>query len=347
MKTLLNKLLSRSEPLAPFATPPTRCEAAISAREHLVNDFFGGWNLEDLEILQRYQFDGASSAGNGEILDWLGIRTDISFHAWLPRPAWGPLTLPELPVPDDQVHAETIEYVALIASLERAAQHQRGQFVAMELGASYAPWAVAAGVIALRKGFESVKLIAVEANRNSVPKITAHAQRNGLLDVSNVEVAAVHGAVHVRDEPVFFPKIDTDHDNGAQLTLEPKSTDYRGLSYEYEEVPGVTLGTLCAQSPRIDFLHMDLQGAEEALLQNADFLRHLDERVGTLFIATQSRLIEGLALKALSAMNWKLHRERPTVYQQNTRTNDVNGWTLRDGGQIWFNNKVAASMSHT
>ncbi|QRY80130.1 FkbM family methyltransferase [Pseudomonas sp. PDNC002] len=340
MKTLLNKLLARPEINPQTApAPPSRSAAAVAARDQLVNDFFGGWELEDIEVLQRYRYEGASSAGHGEILDWLGIRTDIDFHAWLPRPASGPLSIRDLPVPDDQVHAETIEYIGLICSLERAARSGHHRFVAVELGASYAPWAVAAGVMALRKGFGEVSLVAVEANRNSVPKITRHAKLNGLLDVSNVDLRAIHGAVHVRDEPVYFPKIDTSHDNGAQLTLEPEAQDYRGLAYEYEEVPGLSLPTLCADIPRIDFLHMDLQGAEEALLQDADFLRLLDERVTTLFIATQSRLIEGLALKALSAMNWQLYRERPTVYQQNDRTPDVNGWTLRDGGQIWFNDK--------
>ncbi|MCP8467850.1 FkbM family methyltransferase [Pseudomonas sp. ZM23] len=332
MKTLLNKWLSRQD-----IQHTDRILNALSARQQLTNDFFGGWNPEDIEHLQRYRYDGPVNASSGEILDWLGIRTDIRLHAWLPAPTSGPLVIGDLPIPDDRVHAETIEYIALICSLERAHQQGRNSFAVMELGASYGPWAIASGLLALRNGFDYVSLTAVEANEASVPMITEHARRNGLLDVSNVELNAIHGAVHVRDETVYFPKVDTNHDNGAQLTLTPTALDYRGLTVQYNKVPGISLAKLCERTPRIDFLHMDLQGAEEALLQDESFLQHLNDHVGTLFIATQSRLIEGLALKKLSALGWTLYRERPTTYQQNDRTADVNGWTLRDGGQIWFN----------
>ena len=148
-----------------------------------------------------------------------------------------------LPVPDDQVHAETIEYVSLLVSLERAFGGKC--FTAMELGASYAPWAIAAGVVAKRKGFEELNLIAVEANKEIVPNIMEHAARNGLLSGSKgVNVVAVHGAIYTSDEDVYFPKVNVTSDNGAQVSSKALESDYRGLELDYEAVNGYSLATL-------------------------------------------------------------------------------------------------------
>jgi FkbM family methyltransferase len=317
-----------------------RVQNALCARRNAVNDFFGGWEEKDLELLRRYKSDGSVVPEQGEIVDWLGIRTAAALHAWLKMPPSGTLKIQSLPVPDDQVHAETIEYVALLVGLERALQAGDKTFTVVELGASYAPWATAAGVLARRAGcFEAINLVAVEASKNSIPTIVDHAARNGLRENVGVKMQAIHGAIYISDENVFFPKVNVAGDNGAQIALAPVAQDYRGLKLEYETVKGVSLATLCAGYDRIDFLHMDVQGAEAGLLNDESFLSTLDARVATFFLATQSRLIEGIALQKLSALGWVLVRERPTTYRQNDRTKDINGWTLRDGGQLWLNRK--------
>ena len=139
---------------------------------------------------------------------------------------------------------------------------------------------------------------------------------------------------------MYFPKVNVTSDNGGQIASEALSNDYRGLELEYEVVKGFSLATLASGYERIDFLHMDVQGAEAMLLANDSFLAVLDKKVATFYLATQSRLIEGLALQKLSGMGWHLARERPTMYRQNDRTQDINGWTLRDGGQLWLNPKI-------
>jgi len=169
-------------------------------------------------------------------------------------------------------------------------------------------------------------------------KILEHAGRNNLLQQENTKVEAIHGAIYLKDESVYFPKVDVKDDNGAQIRLNNnEGKDYRGLKLEHDVVKGYSLKTLTANYSRIDLLHMDVQGAEQMLLNDKEFLETLDKRVATLFLATQSRLIEGIALKNLAGMGWQLLRERPTMYLQNSRTQDINGWTLRDGGQLWIN----------
>ena len=315
-----------------------RVQNALNVKKNAVNDFFGGWEESDLTILDRYKFSEPLDYHNGEIIDWLGIKTDANLHAWLPMPADGVLSIPTLPVPDDQVHAETIEYVALLVGLERALQADDKAYTVVELGASYAPWAIAAGVIGLRERFEAINLVAVEASKDMVPRILEHAERNGLLNNAKIKINACHGAIYTRDENVYFPKVNVAHDNGGQLATEDLKRDYRGLELEHEMVNGYSLGTLLSDYNRVDFLHMDIQGAEAMLLVDDSFLETLDSRVATFFLATQSRFIEGLALQKLSGLGWVLIRERPTMYRQNDRV-DVNGWTLRDGGQLWLNPK--------
>lgn len=314
-----------------------RVNKALWVRRNAVNDFFGGWEEDDVSLMRSFVPVKVPSPMAGEIVDWLGIRTLHRHHAWLGLDQSASVAILELPFPDDQVHAEAIEYVALAFAIERARKQHDGTFSAIELGASYAPWAVAAGVLAKRADFGTVNLLAVEASSSMIPCISAHAERNGLTREVGVELKVVHGAITAKEGVVFFPKVAVSTDNGAQVSRSPRAKDYRGLDVEYEAVKGLTFSDLTRDTGRIDFLHIDIQGAEEELLLEQSFLSTLDSKVSTLFLATQSRLIEGVALRQLSRSGWRIVRERPTVYRPNERTDDVNGWTLRDGGQLWLN----------
>jgi FkbM family methyltransferase len=313
-----------------------RFERAIFVKRNAVNDFFGGWEENDIELLNKYKeldHSNVATLENGYIYDWLGVKTSHKFHSWLKMREVDSVQILEIPIPDDQIHAETIEYVSLITAIERAKKLKDYQFTVFEFGASYAPWAVASGVVAKKNGFKHISLNAVEASESMLNNAKMHAKVNHMQDYFNL----THGAVAVKDGTVFFPKVDVQSDNGAQISESTVDVDYRGLRLNYEEVPAYSTKSLFTQHDRIDFLHMDLQGAEAKLLVDQVFLDVINAKVSTLFLATQSRLIEGVALERLSKMGWLLLRERPTIYKQNTRTTDINGWTLRDGGQIWIN----------
>ena len=320
----------------------SRVEIALNVKKNAVNDFFGGWDESDIDLLCRYKNSDSVVPKHGEIVDWLGIRTAAIYHGWLPMPESGYVIIQGLPVPDDQVHAETIEYVSLLISIERAIYSGGGEFTAIELGASYSPWAVAAGVVALRKGFRKINLMAVEASKEMLPSIEAHAARNGLISHGDVELRAIHGAIYTSDEDVYFPKVNVKSDNGAQISSKALESDYRELELDYESVKRYSLATLSQEYERIDFLHMDVQGAELMMLNNDSFIEVLDKKVATFFLATQSRFIEGVALQKMADMGWVLIRERPTMFCQNNRTKDINGWTLRDGGQLWLNPRICS-----
>lgn len=319
-------------------------ELLRSAREALWLDFFGGWGDADVALFSRFAGQRTGAPQAGEIFDWLGVRTLIRHHGWLEQPESGIIDISQIPVPSDMIHAEAIEYTSLLLSLERALAAGRKTFVAIELGASYGPWMTAAGVMARRVGFDKVNLVAVEASEKMIPEIMEHASLNGLVADKCVEVRAMHSAVYTHEQDLYFPKVDVAHDNGAQVSEEERPIDYRGLGMEYDRVQGITLRKVCEEFELVDFIHLDLQGAEELLLQDDDFLDVLSRKASTFFLATQSRFIEGLALKALSTRGWVLVRERPTTFKFMADRADVNGWTLRDGGQLWLNKQIGSAF---
>jgi FkbM family methyltransferase len=313
--------------------------AALDSRSTATNDFFGGWDETDVEFLAQWAADPAMLAPvPGVIVDWLGGRTKQSNHGWLPVPPDGCIVVADLPVPDDQIHAETIEYVALLRSVDRARRRGDG-FTMFELGSSYAPWCVLAGLTARRAGLSPIKLCAVEASRATIDRIHEHIRLNHLDDGGDVSWEVVHAAVSDRSGKVYFPRVDTRADNGAQVTRSRGRTDYRGVKVDYDEVRAVTFAELSASYRRVDFVHLDLQGAEQALLEDDAFLKRLTACTSAVLLATQSRLVEGIALRSLAARGWRLVRERPTTFAQNERTADVNGWTTRDGAQFWINTR--------
>lgn len=326
--------------------PANRLEMAVVVKNNSVNDFFGGWCEKDIDLLKKYQVEAESDIPEGGVIvDWLGIKTHKKHHSWLGQPEIS-CVISCLPVPDDSVHAEAVEYVALVVALERALNNRsKVQFTALELGASYAPWATAAAVLAQRHGFENIHCVAVEASSGSIGNISEHIKLNDLHSRGNVNFEIIHAAVYVSNEILYFPIADTSKDNGAQVVELQSGVDYRGVNVDYESVKGITLLQLTAKIDKVDFLHMDLQGAEQKLLQDKPFINCLNQKVATLFLATQSRLIEGLALEVFSSLGWKLIRERPTTYRQNNRTTDINGWTLRDGAQIWLNPQFGNSYA--
>ena len=228
-----------------------------------------------------------ASLDGGYIYDWLGVKTPHKFQSWLNMKENDSVQILDIPIPDDQVHAETIEYVGMLTAIDRAMRFHQKCFTVFEFGASYAPWAVASGVVAKRNGFQKISLNAIEASASMLDNAKMHAQINHVSDYFNL----THGAVAVNDGSVFFPKIDVRSDNGAQISERMVDVDYRGLSVNQEKVKAFSTESLFADHDRIDFLHMDLQGAEAKLLIDPVFLHVIAAKLSTLFLATQSRLI--------------------------------------------------------
>lgn len=312
---------------------PMRAKAAIEARKILGNDFFGGWEELDLALFEKYH---CPLVGSPDFLtDYFGFKTHSNYIPWVN--ASGGVVDTNPPIPDDGVRAEAIEYFALFHAFELA---KANSFTMIELGASYAPWASAAAVTAIRHGKKVINIRAVEASNWFFEEISNNFKHNNIFnppDGVHVSAQAIHGAVGIKPGIVYFPIVKSAFENGGQATSENTAVDYVGRDVEHEPVTVRTLDEIFFSLDFIDLVHCDIQGAELDVIVHGAAL--LSSKVRSIFVGTHSRYIEGVIIECLHKHGWSLVRERPTVFNHRSELQSVVGMTTRDGGQYWVNNR--------
>lgn len=305
-----------------------RASAAIEARNVLGEDFFGGWEPSDAELFLRYA--RPSQPTPGKITDFLGIKTSSFLHPW--AECHDNMVIGQIPLPDDSLRAEAIEYFATLHSFEAASPNT---FKVAELGASYAPWTCVCAVLAHRGGRTNTRFVAVEASSYLYELIPQHLAENA-IDSEKASIALVKGAVAAERGLLHFPKVGNPMDNGGQATSADSPTDYLGRTVDYEKVEAYPLKDILGDDIW-DLVHIDVQGVEYDVLSAG--IDVLNECVRAIFIGTHSRKIEGQLLEMFHNQGWELVRERPTKFQYNKIRENIVGWTTRDGGQYWRNTK--------
>lgn len=305
-----------------------RANAAIKARQTLGDDFFGGWDNSDREIFSRYAVD--ATPVEGKITDFLGVRTSSSFHTWAKH--YDNTVINQIPIPDDCLRAEAIEYYATLDSLQKSPP---GSFKVAELGASYAPWTCMCAVLAKRLDRDQTHFVAVEASSYLYDLIPQHLGEND-IDVSSSNIRLIKGAVGKEKGFLFFPKVVDAMDNGGQATSADAVVDYLGRSVDHEKVESYPLKDIL-DNDIWDLVHIDVQGVEYDVLSSG--IDVLNDRVRAIFIGTHSRKIEGQLLELFHENGWILERERPTRFSYCAERQDIVSWTTRDGGQYWRNRK--------
>jgi hypothetical protein len=83
--------------------------------------------------------------------------------------------------------------------------------------------------------------------------------------------------------------------------------------------------------PRIDFLHVDIQGGEADLVESC--MTVLQRKVAYMFVGTHSRQIEGRLFETLLRAGWRLEIERPGMLKLDGEVPHM--WI--DGVQGWRN----------
>ncbi|MBF5090891.1 FkbM family methyltransferase [Novosphingobium sp. NBM11] len=307
-------------------TVSARANAAVEARSVLGEDFFGGWEPSDIGLFERYVQH--SSPAPGKITDFLGIRTSSFLHPWAQH--YDNVVLGQIPLPDDSLRAEAIEYYATLHSLELAAADT---FKMAELGASYAPWTCLGAVLARRSGRTNTRFVAVEASSYLYELIPLHLAENA-VDVASANVQLIKGAVGTQKGVLYFPKVRNPMENGGQAADANLTVDYLGREIEHEEVISHPLIDILGDDIW-DLVLIDVQGVEYDVLSAG--IDTLNRNVRAIFIGTHSRKIEGQLIDLLHAHGWILERERPTKFSYVRERPDAVGWTTRDGGQYWRN----------
>ncbi|HCI15008.1 MAG TPA: hypothetical protein DFK12_13975 [Gallionellaceae bacterium] len=303
---------------------------------------YTGYEEQDFPTIKKLATFKATVGGD-HYTDGFGVKT---LYECVPFVTPGMLDVSrlEFPVPDDGFHAEAIEYVALTDALQRSPEGS--SFCAVEIGAGWAPWITAAGVIARHRGAGKISLVGVEASSRRFPLMRRHLETNGLRPTGiagedaqheNVFSRLFNGAVWTHDGNIWFPESDV-ADMGSAATTSNDETDYRGAKSDNKSIPCKRLETLLHDLGTIDFMHIDIQGAEWDLLQGQ--IDWVTSNVRTMMIATHSRPIEGKLMELLIEKGWQLHREKPCRVDWHKDCSLV-GRTIVDGSQYWVNGTQA------
>ena len=163
-----------------------------------------------------------------------------------------------------------------------------------------------------------------------------HLDFNQLDQQHGVAVDLFEGAVWSHDGVIHFPESAVE-DMGAAASTDRTDTDYRGQAVATREVPCTRLPTLVGEGQKVDFLHIDVQGAEGEVI--CSHLNWLNQNTRSMMIATHSRPLEGELMVLLSDNGWLLQREKPCRFAAGGTIADWCGATVVDGSQYWINTK--------
>jgi FkbM family methyltransferase len=289
--------------------------------------------LTDEEVIRSFPlYPGPVEPGF--IIDFLGTRTLHAFCDHLPAEGH----VGEYPIPMDW-HATMLEWAGTL----RAVLEAGPEAVAVELGAGWGPWLVTFARAAARRGAK-VHLIGVEGSRKHCGFMRRHFQENGL---SPDEHTLLHGIAGARDGVAYFPELgdETQYGGVADFKSDPplgwlyrrwRGMADRLLGRRAEAAPPghaavrcYSLDRLLRPHPRIDLIHIDIQGAEYDVLAAASSLHRKARR---LVIGTHSYEIEAQLQGELGRHGWELESAEECVYQH--------GALWRDGCQVWRNPRV-------
>ena len=217
----------------------------------------------DTAIFER--FEPVTSETTGEhMFDFVGARTRVSFKKGWEKfaPAAGRQTTPKYPPANEHY----FDWIATLNAVEEA----RGTFRMAELGAGWGPWLVRAALAARqRPAITRVELVGVEAEPAHFDWLRMHFEENGLNPDHH---ALLFGAASAEGGTLRFPVVeDPDSNYGASLRQATGSAPYI-------EVPGLQMSDILSKfSGPVDFMHVDIQGAEYDLLpaSMADLRRHV------------------------------------------------------------------------
>jgi FkbM family methyltransferase len=294
---------------------------------------YRGYADADLALFDRFSGNKALSGTPGFITDFLGVRTRPSFVRGVEHLDGKVLGIP---VPDDGWHSEAIEWIGLLKSAGSA----NGSFTAMELGAGWAPWSVAAAAAARLVGLTETRLCAVEADPGHFGFILDHFRDNGLMPEDHRLICAAVGAVAGKGRFPKLPDPSADFGSRPQTTAEPCQTDHIGRQLaEWIEVDIVSISELLRGQPMWDLVHMDVQGWEVELCAAAGPL--LDERVKWLVIGTHDSKLHGDLLSLMFQRGWVLENEKPPRFAWTNGASTLLAMTTHDGTQVWRNPRLS------
>jgi FkbM family methyltransferase len=233
------------------------------------------------------------------------------------------------PIPGNW-HTDLAEMGAVLRAVDRAAD----SFAMVELGCGWGCW-MSISATAARLAGKTAHVTGVEGDEGHLDFAREAMATN---DIAPSQYNLIHGVATARTGRAFFP---LQEHAGIHWGLEPifaGSLDelerLRG-SGGYSEVVTVSIEEVIGNRPRLDLLHVDIQGGETSLIR--DSLDVLNRKVAYIVVGTHSRAIDGQIIDILSRDGgWRLEIERPCIFS----IEDGTLLTRIDGLQGWRNTRM-------
>lgn len=271
-----------------------------------------------------YQFNRAKIIGTGQhVFDFLGVATDVAY-----KKGWekhklrvGAEYSPDYPA----VNEHYFDWIALLSCVSKAS----GTFRMAELGAGWAPWLVRA-IFAMRQlpAIQHLELLGIEADPTHYSWVHDHFLDNQLKPD---DYHLIHGAVSASSTILKFPKIENpNEDYGASLRSVSNNS-------KFIEVQGYTLDNLLGKfSGPLDFIHVDIQGAEYEVIPQA--MELLNVRAKAIMIGTHISTEKHISIRDLfSKHGWNEIMCYPRNEEVATEFGTV---AFGDGFQFWQNESI-------
>jgi len=277
------------------------------------------------EVVHRHAVTGLEPRP-GRLVNFLGTVVDPDYFGGLLAGRAG--TVEAVPIPGNW-HACVSEWGACLRAVDLAAD----SFTIVELGCGWGCWlnnmAVAAGLAGLE-----IQLIGVEGDADHRECARRTCAENG---VPAERLTLLAGIAAARPGVALFPR---QRGQGGSWGLEPvfgatePQREAARQSGRYDELPMLPLETVIAARPRIDLLHIDIQGGEADLIEGSRDI--LASRVAYIVVGTHGRGLERRIRVALERDGWLLEIERPAIMRLGWR-----GTRLKvDGVQGWRNPRL-------
>ncbi len=302
---------------------------------HVALQLFPGYTDADTSIFAEF-VNPEAKPEPGFLVDFLGSRIRTSSVWKQARALDGQLI--GIPVPTD-FHAETIEWIGLLKAVRSAA----GQYVAMELGAGFAPWTIAGAVAARLRGIRNIRLCAVEADPHHFQFLRQHFIDNGFDPDQH---ALFEAAVGVNGGVAQWP-VSENASASEEWGSRPfeANRDYRGLQFQNtKRIDIVPMRDLVVREPRWDLIHIDVQGDEVEICRSC--IDELNSRVRWIIAATHSRKLDGDFLELMCRAGWALEHEKPARFTFVPNAPTLEAMTTIDGTQVWRNPRLIHAGDH-
>ncbi|MGL5446999.1 MAG: FkbM family methyltransferase [Rhabdaerophilum sp.] len=243
------------------------------------------------------------SADPGYLTNFLGVKIDPKFFPTLLQDRAGQVE--GVPVPANW-HADIAEWAAAFRAVELAGD----RFVVVELGCGWGCWLNNSGVAARRLD-KSVTLIGIEGDEGHIGFAREATAANG-FDPKDVELH--HGIAAAQQGQALFPRQAV---AGEAWGLKPvfgasdAAIEAARRNGTHDILPMISLDQISEHHPRIDLLHIDIQGGEADLIEAC--LKTLNRSVRFMLVGTHSREIEGRIFETMRQAGWALEIERPAL----------------------------------